>query len=115
MSLRFSRRIGLGKFLRFNLSRSGVSLSAGIPGARLNFGRNGIRRTIGIPGSGLSYSQKLFGGRTCIPPELASTEPHSQGLIATCIVRFVMMPLFTKVIIVWAALLICAAAFMVAR
>lgn len=59
MGFRFSRRIKILPGLSLNLSKSGVSLSAGVRGARINFGRRGTYGTVGIPGTGLSYRQRL--------------------------------------------------------
>jgi hypothetical protein len=61
MGFRFQKRIGIGSFGRVNISKSGVSLSEGVPGARVTIGRT-PRITLGIPGSGLSWTQ-TFGTR----------------------------------------------------
>ena len=61
MGLRFRGSIRIAKGLRLNLSKSGLSMSAGGRGSTLNLGSKGVRGTVGIPGSGLSYSH-LFGG-----------------------------------------------------
>lgn len=65
MGFRFRRTIGFGPFLRFNLSKSGVSTSIGVPGARRTFSRDGVRDTVGLPGTGLSYTtvRRRRGGR----------------------------------------------------
>ena len=55
MGFRFRKRISFGRFLRLNVSGSGVSLGLGPPGLNANIGRQGIRKTVGLPGSGLSY------------------------------------------------------------
>lgn len=55
MGFRFQRRISLIPGLRLNLSKSGVSLSAGGRGLTTNLSSSGLRTTIGIPGTGLSY------------------------------------------------------------
>jgi hypothetical protein len=55
MGLRFRKRISSGKFLRINLSTSGISLGLGPPGLNVNIGPRGIRRTVGLPGSGIYY------------------------------------------------------------
>lgn len=56
MRLRFRKSIKLAKGLRLNFSKSGMSLSAGRPGAIVNFSKRGMRTTAGVPGTGLSYS-----------------------------------------------------------
>ncbi len=59
MPLRFNKRISLGKFLRLNISKSGVGVTVGVPGAHLTAGPRGTNVTVGLPGSGLSYTQKI--------------------------------------------------------
>jgi hypothetical protein len=61
MALRFRRSVGLGKLLRFNLSKSGVSMSAGVRGARFNFGnrRRKPSATVGIPGTGVHFTEQV--------------------------------------------------------
>lgn len=59
MGFRFQRSIGLGKFLRLNISKSGIGISAGIPGLRISTGPRGAFFTAGLPGTGLSYRKKL--------------------------------------------------------
>ena len=55
MGLRFQRRINIGP-LRLNFSRSGVGLSAGVPGFRVGVRPNGRRYSrVSLPGTGLSY------------------------------------------------------------
>lgn len=60
MGFRFHRVLNIipGLF-RLNLSKSGVSGSAGPRGADINFGRQGVTTNAGIPGTGLSYRQKV--------------------------------------------------------
>lgn len=59
MGFRFQRSIGLGKFLRLNISKSGIGISAGIPGLRISTGPRGAFFSAGLPGTGLSYRKKL--------------------------------------------------------
>jgi tetratricopeptide (TPR) repeat protein len=63
MGLRFYKSIRLGKFIRLNISKSGLSATLGVPGMNVNIGRGGARVTAGVPGSGLSYRRE-FGGRS---------------------------------------------------
>lgn len=63
MGLRFRRTFWVARGLRFNLSKSGVSLSLGGRGASMTFGPGGERATVGIPGSGLSYTEVARRGR----------------------------------------------------
>lgn len=57
MGLRFRKSISLGKFLRLNLSKSGVSLGVGPRGLNVNLGPRGLRETVGLPGTGLYYQE----------------------------------------------------------
>jgi len=59
MPFRFRKILSLGKGMRINLSKGGISTSLGKRGATLNFGKGGVKSTLGIPGSGLSFSQNL--------------------------------------------------------
>lgn len=56
MGFRFQKRIRILPGLRINLSKSGVSASAGRPGLTLNVRDDTVKTTVGLPGSGLSYS-----------------------------------------------------------
>lgn len=56
MGLRFRKTISLGKGIRLNIGKTGVSISAGIPGFRKTIHSSGrVTTTVGIPGSGLYY------------------------------------------------------------
>ena len=56
MGLRLFRRIKIAPGISINLSKSGLSASAGVRGARVTLGPRGVRRTVGIPGTGISYT-----------------------------------------------------------
>ena len=59
MGLRFRKSLKLSKFLRINLSKSGISLSGGLPGARASINNKGVvRKSIGAVGSGIYYSEQ---------------------------------------------------------
>lgn len=59
--MRFRKRISIGKIVRVNLSKSGASLTVGIPGASVNIGKRGAYVNTGIPGTGLYNRQKISG------------------------------------------------------
>ena len=59
MSLRFWRRIRLGRWLALNVAKGAVSLSVGPPGCRLTVGTAGARLTVGGWGTGLFWTWKL--------------------------------------------------------
>ncbi|MEI6598482.1 MAG: DUF4236 domain-containing protein [bacterium] len=56
---RFRKIIPLGKFLRLNISKTGISTSIGRPGATLNIKGDRVDGTIGVPGSGMSYRERI--------------------------------------------------------
>lgn len=56
MGFRFQKRIKIFPGLRINLSKSGVSTSVGVPGARMTFGNGKTRTTVGLQGTGLSHT-----------------------------------------------------------
>lgn len=61
MGIRYRKSIGLGGGVRLNLSKSGLGVSAGVPGLRYSVNSRGQRRrTVGIPGTGL-YSVTTSG------------------------------------------------------
>jgi tetratricopeptide (TPR) repeat protein len=57
--VRYQKRINIGKFLRLNISKTGIGLSIGVRGLRYTRGPSGTYLTTGIPGTGLSYRKKL--------------------------------------------------------
>ena len=57
MGFRFFRRMNIAPGVRLNFSKSGISPSFGVRGARITLGRGGIRKTVGIPGTGLFYTE----------------------------------------------------------
>lgn len=63
MGLRFRKTIKLGKFLKLNINKGSISLSAGVKGAHVTVNNKGKKTaSVGIPGSGLSYSKVLDSG-----------------------------------------------------
>ncbi len=56
---RFRKVLSLGRFLKLNLSKTGVSASVGRPGATLNVRKDRVDGTLGVPGTGLSYRERL--------------------------------------------------------
>ena len=65
MGIRFSKSVKLGKYLRLNFSKSGVSATVGPKGASVNVGSKGTflnlsPALVGVNGTGISYRKKLF-------------------------------------------------------
>lgn len=95
MSFTFRRSIRLGKGLRINLSKTGIGLSAGIPGLRYSVHSSGrTTRTVGLPGTGVYFREDSGGHRqggtkarearnrrTSVPSVTAPMLPHA-GMFA---------------------------------
>jgi hypothetical protein len=62
MGFRLYRRVKILPGISLNVSKGGLSLSAGVRGARLTFGQRGITRSLGIPGTGLSVRDTISAG-----------------------------------------------------
>jgi hypothetical protein len=56
MGFRFQKRIKLLPGVRLNVSKSGLSTSVGVTGARVTYGHGKKRTTVGVPGSGISHT-----------------------------------------------------------
>ena len=77
MGFRVHKSLRIAKGLRLNLSKSGIGLSVGVPGARYSVHSSGRRTTsVGIPGSGVRY-QVSKGGRRSIARTERREEPGS--------------------------------------
>jgi tetratricopeptide (TPR) repeat protein len=67
MGFRLYKSVKLGKGVRLNLSKTGVGISAGVPGARYSVHSSGrTTRTVGVPGTGVYYRTDTYskGGRS---------------------------------------------------
>ena len=57
-NMRFRRSIGIGKWFRVNFGKKGMSVSAGVPGARKTLHSSGRQTTtFGLPGTGMSWTK----------------------------------------------------------
>lgn len=63
MPFRFFRRVKIAPGLTLNLSKGGLSLSGGIPGAQMTVGTSGVRKTLGLPGTGLHWTKQSGWGQ----------------------------------------------------
>ena len=61
MAFRFFRRMKIAPGVTLNFSKSGISTSLGVRGAKMTFGPRGVRRTVGLPGTGLFYTETSSG------------------------------------------------------
>lgn len=59
MGFLFRKQLRLGRFLSLNLSKSGLGLSVGPPGAKLSVNPKRARVQLGIPGTGLGYRRDV--------------------------------------------------------
>lgn len=64
MAFRFFRRFRVAPGVHLNLSKGGVSMSAGPRGLKATVGTSGRRFTAGIPGTGLHYTKVAKPGRS---------------------------------------------------
>jgi hypothetical protein len=64
MAFRLFRRIKIAPGITINLSKTGLSASAGMRGARVTLGPRGVRRTVGVPGTGVSYTENSSIGKS---------------------------------------------------
>lgn len=87
MGFRFQKRIRLGKFLTFNLSRKGASTSLGVTGARVTYGRGQKRNTLGVEGTGLSHTsiEKTGGGDGRVKNQKRGLISNVVKLIFSCL------------------------------
>lgn len=85
MTFRFQRRVRLFPGLRLNVSKGGVSLSAGPRGGTVTAGRRGIYGNLGLPGTGLSKRSRLDrskgGGRRANHANASRPGPARDGAL----------------------------------
>jgi len=89
MGFRLRKTIKVFPGLTLNLSKSGVSASVGVRGAKVTVGKTGVRKTAGIPGTGLSYTDyQKYGENPAAGSPHGSTDPHAvpYGAIAVGII-----------------------------
>lgn len=98
MGLRLRKSIKLAPGLKINLSKSGVSLTAGRRGASVNLSSRGTRATVGLPGTGISYSNKLGGAdaKAAAPQGAMASAPRLKkpvSLFGKLVFLFLWIPL----------------------
>lgn len=69
MGFRLQKRIKILPGVTINLSKSGISTSVGVKGARVTMGHGKTRTTVGIPGTGISH--------TTIAPNTSANTPNA--------------------------------------
>lgn len=84
MTFRFFRRFRIAPGVHLNLSKGGVSMSAGPRGLKATVGTSGRRVTAGIPGTGLHYTKTSRSGRSgSRASRTAAREPEGMAPIRT--------------------------------
>ena len=84
MGFRFQKHIST-PFGRINVSKSGVSLTGGAPGAHVTLGKT-PRITLGIPGSGLSWTETMEHGHRASHGAQQAVQPRSGWQIAFIVI-----------------------------
>ena len=75
--MRFRKTIRIGKGIKLNLSKSGISTTIGIPGLSVNIGKKGTYLNTSIPGTGL-YDRHKISGPSKKSKETKNTEKAKQ-------------------------------------
>lgn len=88
MGLRFRKTISLLPGVRLNISKSGIGVSAGVPGLRGSINTSGrMTGTVGIPGTGVSYVKtKTIGKKskkTASPSKSSTKKALSEKSVAS--------------------------------
>lgn len=90
MGFRLYKSVKLGKGVRLNLSKTGIGLSGGIPGARYSVHSSGrTTKNVGLPGTGVYYRKDSYskgsrstGSRSNPQPTVAATTYPKAGVLA---------------------------------
>jgi len=97
VSFRYRKSISLGGGVRLNLSKTGIGISAGVPGLRYSVHSSGrTTRTVGIPGTGIYWrddhrthrpaparaSRRVVPAPARAPAVKPIDHPHKPGLFA---------------------------------
>lgn len=88
MGFRFYKSVSVGRGVRMSVSKSGLGLSAGVPGFRYSVHSSGrTRKTTSIPGTGLSYQTygRTQGGRKRTASHTRTTPTPTDQARATAI------------------------------
>lgn len=80
MGLRFRKSISLLPGVKLNISKSGIGVSAGVPGLRGSINTSGrMTGTVGIPGTGVSYVKtKTIGKKSKKSSKVASSKDSAK-------------------------------------
>ena len=91
MGLLFRKRLRLSKWLSVNVSKSGLGLSVGPPGAKISVNPKRARVQLGIPGTGLGYRKDMS-----LPQQERPTTParHHAG-------RWILLGVLALLLAMW--------------
>lgn len=89
MGFRFQKRVST-RFGRINLSKSGVSLTEGVPGAHLTLGKT-PRITLGVPGTGLSWTETMEHGHRAAHGAPQTVQPRSGWQVALIVIGLLVL------------------------
>src|SRR5947207_10395525 len=88
MGFRYYKRINLGGGIHLNLSKTGVGISAGIPGARYSVHSSGRTvKTVGVPGTGIYYRKDTYAKGTS-PRSRTATASKRAALTAPAVAMY---------------------------
>jgi tetratricopeptide (TPR) repeat protein len=95
MSFRYRKSISLGMGTRLNISKTGIGLSGGIPGARVSAHSSGRRTTsFGLPGTGMYFRKDTRIGSQTKSKAGAVPRPNDWARSGACDFESIKAPLF---------------------
>jgi len=80
MGFRLQKSIRLGKFMRLNISKSGVGVAAGLGGVTIGAGPRGAYLNLDLPGTGMSYRKYLTTTKKKPAPQKKSGPAAAQSV-----------------------------------
>jgi hypothetical protein len=90
MGTRFQKRVKILPGVTLNFSKSGVSTSLGVRGARMTVGNGKTRTTVGLPGTGLSHTTIEKTGEQTVATQL-TTKQHFFAQLVKAIFNVVIL------------------------
>lgn len=95
MSFRYRKSISLGMGTRLNISKTGIGISGGIPGARTSVHSSGRRTTsVGVPGTGMYFRKDTRIGSQPESNRKASSRGSLQPNVEATAIASLKAPLF---------------------
>jgi tetratricopeptide (TPR) repeat protein len=95
MSFRYRKSISLGMGTRLNISKTGIGISGGIPGARASVHSSGRRTTsVGIPGTGMYFRKDTRIGSQPKSKREASSQVSLQPRVEASAIALLKAPMF---------------------